>query len=169
MFHAVAGWNIANGDRRKTYQLDWPTLFSTVRACRAAGDEIVGFFHSHPNGSCEPSKSDLEGAWPEQSYLILGAPYHDVASAASWRVSENGDAFVRERLRIACEGDATERGPVSGTAAHGANFGGFGKPGGVQGEVDLVGVRGTSHSRGAIMNNSRPTSSDCASEHDVGD
>lgn len=106
MFHAVAGRNIATGDRRKTYQLDWPTLFSTVRACRAAGDEIIGFYHSHPNGGFEPSKRDLERAWPEQSYLILGAPYHDVASAASWRVSENGGGFVRERLWIACEGGA---------------------------------------------------------------
>lgn len=108
--HAVEGRNIAFGDQRTTYQLDWPTLFATIRACRAAGDEIVGFYHSHPNGSCEPSRRDLETAWLEHSYLILGAPYHDVASAASWRVTENDDGFVYERLWIASKGcGAAER------------------------------------------------------------
>ncbi|MCH8243125.1 MAG: M67 family metallopeptidase [Planctomycetes bacterium] len=115
--HAVEGRNIASGDPRRTYQLDWPTLFATIRACREAGDEIVGFYHSHPNGSCEPSKRDLQDAWIEHSYLILGAPYHDVASAASWRISRNGDRFGHERLWIASEGGGTaEQAPVSGTA-----------------------------------------------------
>lgn len=116
VYHAVEGRNIASGDLRRTYQLDWPTLFATIRACREAGDEIVGFYHSHPNGSCEPSKHDLEKAWLDHSYLIFGAPYHDVASAASWRISENGDGFVQERLWIASEGGATaEQAPASDT------------------------------------------------------
>ena len=117
VYHVVEGRNIASGDLRRTYQLDWPTLFATIRACREAGNEIVGFYHSHPNGSCEPSKRDLQNAWIEHSYLILGAPYHDVASAASWRNSENGDGFVQERLWIAWEGGgATEQAPASDTA-----------------------------------------------------
>ena len=119
MNHAVEGRNIAPGDRRTTYQLDWPTLFSAIRACHEAGDEIVGFYHSHPNGSCEPSQRDLETAWLEHSYLILGAPYHDLAPAASWRVSENGDGFVHERLSIASEGgDAAEPAAGAGGLAH---------------------------------------------------
>lgn len=114
--HAVEGRNIAPGDLRRTYQLDWPTLFSAIRACREVSDEIVGFYHSHPNGSCEPSKRDLETAWPEHSYLILGAPYNDVASAASWRIPENGDGFVMERLWIGREGGGAEQAPASDTS-----------------------------------------------------
>ncbi len=140
---AVEGRNIASGDLRSMYQLDWPTLFATIRACREAGDEIVGFYHSHPNGSCEPSQRDLEEAWVEHSYLILGAPYHDVASAASWRVSENGDGFVHERLWIASEGGgAAEHAPASDAAGNGAvHFGEVGKsPGILGGEARFVGV-----------------------------
>lgn len=102
--HPVEGRNIASGDLQRTYQLDWPTLFATIRACRENGDEIVGFYHSHPMGSWEPSQRDLDKAWLEHSYLILGAPYHDVSSAASWRVSENSDGFAQERLWISSEG-----------------------------------------------------------------
>ena len=133
MNHAVDGRNIASGDLRRSYQLDWPTLFATISACREAGDEIVGFYHSHPNGSCEPSQRDLDAAWIEHSYLILGAPYHDVASAASWRVSENSDGFAQERLWIASEdGAAAEHAPVADMARQRpCTFRGTGQSGGI--------------------------------------
>ena len=111
---------MASGDRRRTYQLDWETLFSTIRACREVENEIVGFYHSHPNGSCEPSQRDLATAWLQRSYLILGAPYHDVASAASWRVTDHRDGFVREQLSIVSEGgDAGDPVPEAGTGGGG--------------------------------------------------
>ena len=41
------------------------------RKARALGLDVVGFFHSHPNGSVAPSETDLERAWPGYLYLIV--------------------------------------------------------------------------------------------------
>lgn len=100
----VAGRNIATGDQENTYQLDWPTLFSTIRAARATGDEIVGFYHSHPDGSQEPSQRDHHEAWLDYSYLILGAPFDDARSAVSWRILDPRVGFERERLWVVSDG-----------------------------------------------------------------
>ena len=100
----VAGRNIATGDPKSTYQLDWRTLFSTIRAARVTGDEIVGFYHSHPNGSQEPSRRDRHEAWLDHSYLILGAPFDDVRSAVSWRILDHRAGFEREHLWVVSDG-----------------------------------------------------------------
>jgi proteasome lid subunit RPN8/RPN11 len=43
------------------------------RAARRRGLEIVGFYHSHPNGSAAPSPTDLaEAAYPGHLYAIVG-------------------------------------------------------------------------------------------------
>ena len=38
---------------------------------RAAGQEIVGYYHSHPDHPARPSAFDTEHAWPWYSYLIV--------------------------------------------------------------------------------------------------
>jgi proteasome lid subunit RPN8/RPN11 len=62
------------------------------------GRVVLGFFHSHPNGSTEPSRSDRDGAWPWFSYVIVAAP--DTTDVAAWRLQDSGDAFEREPLLI---------------------------------------------------------------------
>lgn len=62
-------------------------LLDTIEA---AGDEVVGFYHSHPAGPAEPSATDEErAAWPGHVYAILslaGEP-----SLGAWRWT--GTAF----------------------------------------------------------------------------
>lgn len=41
------------------------------RKARALGLDVIGFFHSHPNGRVVPSASDLERAWPGYVYVIV--------------------------------------------------------------------------------------------------
>jgi|GEM_PF-1481075 len=79
------GQNIARGDRRRSYQLDWQTLFGTIRHSRRSEAQIVGFYHSHPNGSDRPSDSDVALAWDDGLYVILRAPYEDVSAISAWR------------------------------------------------------------------------------------
>lgn len=102
----VAAPNIATGDRKSAYQINWQTLFSTIRAARATGDEIVGFYHSHPDGAQEPSLRDHHEAWLDHSYLILRAPFDDERSAASWRILDRRVGFEREHLWVVSDGCA---------------------------------------------------------------
>ena len=37
----------------------------------AAGGELLGFYHSHPDHPARPSQYDLDHAWPFFSYIIV--------------------------------------------------------------------------------------------------
>ena len=68
---AVPAENIAESDRRNSYQIDWETLFAALRSARLEGTEIIGFYHSHPDGSITPSQRDRESVWIGCSHVIV--------------------------------------------------------------------------------------------------
>ena len=88
--------NITEGDRRRNYQVDWKTLLRTQRQARAYQMEIVGFYHSHPDGSARPSQRDLDHAWSDCSYLILAVVAGRVVDSASWRSHDGRRTFEFE-------------------------------------------------------------------------
>jgi len=55
-----------------TFEIDPRALFAALRAERAGGERLIGHYHSHPNGSAEPSPRDLASAEPGRLWLILG-------------------------------------------------------------------------------------------------
>jgi proteasome lid subunit RPN8/RPN11 len=66
-------------DPMKSYEIALPQLFQLMREIRAAGLELLGVYHSHPNGKNEPSPRDIAWAYyPDAAYFILsplpGAP-----------------------------------------------------------------------------------------------
>jgi proteasome lid subunit RPN8/RPN11 len=100
----IAAENIAEGDRRRTYQIDWRTLFETVRATRNGVDQIVGFYHSHPDGSARPSRGDRFEAWIDYVYVILSIADARPPGLTAWRIPTPGDPFVRQTVRVAEDG-----------------------------------------------------------------
>lgn len=67
----VAAGNVAI-DRQRTFEIDPHVLIATHRSVRDRGEVIIGCYHSHPDGDCQPSKTDLSRA--EQAgflWLIL--------------------------------------------------------------------------------------------------
>lgn len=63
-----------------------------------AGLDVVGFYHSHPDGPAEPSPTDAElAAWPGRSYLVVSLAGAE-PEIQSWRWV--GDRFEREPVRI---------------------------------------------------------------------
>lgn len=59
----IDGWqatrNIAD-NREIMFEIDPAALFAALRAERAGGRKLIGYWHSHPNGCAEPSRSDTE-------------------------------------------------------------------------------------------------------------
>ncbi|GAB7019339.1 desampylase [Halostagnicola bangensis] len=57
---------------RTRYRLDPEEQLEIFDQLEARGEEIVGFYHSHPRGPLEPSETDAAWAtWPDRSYLIV--------------------------------------------------------------------------------------------------
>ena len=59
----IDGWqatrNVAE-NRKIMFEIDPAALFAALRAERAGGRKLIGYWHSHPNGCAEPSRRDTE-------------------------------------------------------------------------------------------------------------
>ncbi len=96
--------NIAEGDRTRSYKIDWNTLLSTLRLARDGPRQLVGFYHSHPDGSINPSESDGRQAWPGLIYLIV-----------SMRIQEGGALWTSVaawETPASCSSSAVDTRPV---------------------------------------------------------
>lgn len=82
------------------YAIDPAEQLACMESIEASGNDIVGFYHSHPAGPPRPSQTDRSRAtWPDRSYVIVsmdGSPF-----VGSWRWRPGRDAFEGERIAIA--------------------------------------------------------------------
>jgi proteasome lid subunit RPN8/RPN11 len=78
--------NIASDMDR--FEIDPGAHFSILRAARERGTEIVGCYHSHPNGAATPSAQDHENPGEEGFiWLILATSEHPDSAIAAFVVS----------------------------------------------------------------------------------
>jgi proteasome lid subunit RPN8/RPN11 len=70
---------------------------------RAAGHEIVGYYHSHPDHPAVPSTFDAEHAWPWYSYLIVQIDRGRGAGMASWVLDDVRPLMHSESLDVLSE------------------------------------------------------------------
>ena len=63
--------NVAKGADR--FEIDPAEHIRLLRAARAAGHGIIGCYHSHPNGSAEPSAADRENASEDDFIWLISA------------------------------------------------------------------------------------------------
>jgi proteasome lid subunit RPN8/RPN11 len=101
---AVACAN-AHPDRRgDRYQIDPRDLARLQRQARDRGQEIVGFYHSHPGGAAHPSATDLDQAhWLGCVYLIAEVRGGQAGAARAWFLAGTGEedkTFREEELRV---------------------------------------------------------------------
>jgi desampylase len=67
----VPARNVAH-DRTHSFEIDPATLLATHRTARGAGHQVIGHWHSHPNGRREPSARDAARATDNgQIWLII--------------------------------------------------------------------------------------------------
>lgn len=72
------------------FLLDAATLLRADHLARAAGLEIIGFYHSHPNGLVLPSSSDRRAAWPGYLVLIVAVMSTQSRALSAWIVAADG-------------------------------------------------------------------------------
>jgi proteasome lid subunit RPN8/RPN11 len=68
------------------------------KRARAAGGDLLGFYHSHPDHPARPSQYDLDHAWPVFSYIIVSVHNGEPQDMTSWRLREDRTAFDQEDL-----------------------------------------------------------------------
>lgn len=96
VIRAVPCRNAHPGDRRKRFLIDPEQHLATQREAREAGLEILGFYHSHHNGSAAMSEEDLAQAHPFVSCFILAFRGGALVQARCWRIGADGGAAEEE-------------------------------------------------------------------------
>lgn len=70
--------NVA-ADPARHFEIDPVALIAAHRAARAGGPQVIGYFHSHPNGLAGPSSTDRASAAGDGRVWAICA-----AGAVSW-------------------------------------------------------------------------------------
>jgi proteasome lid subunit RPN8/RPN11 len=60
-------------DRPDRFEIDPQAHFEIQRHARETGWDVIGCYHSHPNGRAEPSATDLAGAGEENFLWLIAA------------------------------------------------------------------------------------------------
>lgn len=104
---AVAAANVADDPARR-FEVDPRVLLATHRRARESGDELLGPYHSHPDGAAVPSATDLAraraAAVAGEAWLIVPAT-RDRAGAARAFVFD-GKVFTEAALVVAPGGES---------------------------------------------------------------
>jgi proteasome lid subunit RPN8/RPN11 len=81
----MAATNAADDPERR-FEIDPAALFAAIRAERAGGPKLVGYYHSHPTGSAEPSPTDRAMAAGDGKLWLIVAGQE----LAAWRAGMAG-------------------------------------------------------------------------------
>ena len=68
------------------------------KEARAAGGDLLGFYHSHPDHPARPSQYDLDHAWPFFSYVIISVTSGEPGDVRSWTLRDDRSAFDEETI-----------------------------------------------------------------------
>ena len=84
-------------DKTREFEIDPAALINAEKVARSGGPLIIGYFHSHPNGSVEPSPCDARMAAVDgRRWIIIAGD-----SITCWRpITLDGDdvGFAQEDL-----------------------------------------------------------------------
>jgi proteasome lid subunit RPN8/RPN11 len=101
---AVSVVNREKDQPRVRYQIAPEDLIRIQREARDRGQEIVGYFHSHPDHPARPSETDrriaAEGLSDGVIHVVVGVEKGERAVPTAWIFRDATQAFDEEPLEI---------------------------------------------------------------------
>ncbi len=95
--------NLNKERSRDRYLMNPKDIVSAQKHYAVAGQDIVGYYHSHPDHPAAPSETDRVNAWSGYSYVIISVQKGKVAKYTSWVLNEKTQQFEEEKIVIASE------------------------------------------------------------------
>jgi proteasome lid subunit RPN8/RPN11 len=85
------------GEKYHRFLITPEDVFRAERTARAAGLELIGFYHSHPDHPAYPSEYDRDNALPFYSYVIVSVEKGRAKELASWELTADRTSFLPEK------------------------------------------------------------------------
>jgi len=98
--------NVAPASSRpRRFEIDPGVVIRTRRELRGGDETIIGFYHSHPNGRCEMSATDLEYArnWPRTLWIVVPVADGSAGAPCAWQLDAPAAAPTPVPLITAAE------------------------------------------------------------------
>ncbi|TAN34345.1 M67 family peptidase [bacterium] len=92
--------NIIVERARDRYEIDPRDHIRIQKEADAAGLDIVGYYHSHPDHPAQASRFDTERAWAGYVYLIVSVEKGKPVDANGFVAADDGGPFRPEPLEI---------------------------------------------------------------------
>ncbi len=97
-----ASANLAEGDRRRRFEIDPRLLIRLHRELRGGETRVIGVYHSHPDHPAEPSAHDLKLALePGLAWLLTSVAGGRATDTSAHVLAEDGARFDEIALEIA--------------------------------------------------------------------
>lgn len=97
---ACPGRNVNVSRPHDRYEMDPQEFLGVQTETEKWGGEVVGFYHSHPDGAAIPSTTDRERAWQEYVYLIIPVARGRAGRARLWHMEAPEGSFSEIALHI---------------------------------------------------------------------
>ncbi len=92
--------NIITDRAHDRYEIDPRDHMRIQREADAAGMDIVGYYHSHPDHPAQASRFDTERAWAGYVYLIVAIHSGKAVDANAFIAGKDGGPFDTEQLEV---------------------------------------------------------------------
>jgi proteasome lid subunit RPN8/RPN11 len=96
--------NTRTDSPQNRYNIDPKDYIRIQKEGRERGEDVIGFYHSHPDHPARWSPTDLaEAHWPGYSYVITSVEQGKAAITNSFELTgsdERGKEFVDEKIEI---------------------------------------------------------------------
>lgn len=95
-----AAKNTRDDSPRNRYLVEPGEYHEAEQAAEAAGLELVGIYHSHPDHPARPSQFDRDHASPWFSYMIVAVHGGKAVDLTSWEVIDPDEFFEQESFEV---------------------------------------------------------------------
>jgi proteasome lid subunit RPN8/RPN11 len=92
--------NEHNGEKRRRFLLGPAEYRMAEKRAAETHQELLGFYHSHPDHPAVPSQFDLDHAWPNFSYIIVSVKAGQPDVMRSWRLKADRSGYDEETMEI---------------------------------------------------------------------
>ena len=82
------------------YEIDPREFHRADKTTWNTEEEIVGFYHSHPNHPPRPSAFDSARAWPAYCYLIVAVNDAGEVEPRAWRCGDAPEPWAEETIEM---------------------------------------------------------------------
>ena len=91
--------NTHGGDHKRRYLVPPDFQLATEKYARATNQDVLGYYHSHPDHPAQPSEYDRAHAWFGYLYVICAVQQGRATDLNAFTLAEQDGAFVDVEIR----------------------------------------------------------------------